>query len=463
VTTDVANGVHGDGLQEERALADHISETRLRKTVRDLVALGPRMGGTPSGDAAAAYVARAFAGYGLDVDVIDDPPVDAYWADAWEVRIGTSSIQLESAWPYRRSPSASIQSASLVRPGSSADAAARGSGGQIAYSPRFSLSEYTRVVRDRSAVAAILTSEPHHPGRYVDWASIGELPVEPQPAIPVFALSYNDGRRVDAAAEKRQPASVRLSAHARRASPKTVIATLPGRTSQYFIVSAHGDSDSGGPGADDNASGVAVVLELARVLSGGLKNGAAPPLPVTLRFMIFGQEIHSAQAYIDREGRSLEDCLAVINLDEVGTGADREAIYAEGNDVPWNRDLLQTFERVGREYLRKPGFWPEFATTPSQGGTDGYAFLPPAFKGRGRASRRIPSVTVYTAAWDHPIRLTQTPGWMTNTNSPGAVMVDYSRYYHSSGDTPENTTEREPQNMLRAAKLIGITLLRQGR
>jgi hypothetical protein len=54
---------------------------------------------------------------------------------------------------------------------------------------------------------------------------------------------------------------------------------------------------------------------------------------------------------------------------------------------------------------------------------------------------------VYTAAWDA-------------LGKAGDVTIDYSAYYHSSGDTPENTTEREPQNMVRAVKAVGIALLR---
>ena len=48
-----------------------------------------------------------------------------------------------------------------------------------------------------------------------------------------------------------------------------VIGVLPGTVhpNSYYMVGAHFDSVSGAPGADDNASGVAGVLEAARVLS----------------------------------------------------------------------------------------------------------------------------------------------------------------------------------------------------
>jgi Zn-dependent M28 family amino/carboxypeptidase len=50
-----------------------------------------------------------------------------------------------------------------------------------------------------------------------------------------------------------------------------VIGTLPGtsRPNEIVIVSAHYDTIMGGDGADDNASGVAAVLESARLLAAG--------------------------------------------------------------------------------------------------------------------------------------------------------------------------------------------------
>jgi hypothetical protein len=33
------------------------------------------------------------------------------------------------------------------------------------------------------------------------------------------------------------------------------------------------------------------------------------------------------------------------------------------------------------------------------------------------------------------------------------VYVDYDLYYHSAGDTPENTTDREPWNMAWCARV----------
>jgi Zn-dependent M28 family amino/carboxypeptidase len=248
----------------------------------------------------------------------------------------------------------------------------------------------------------------------------------------------------------------------REGRPRTVVATLPGREPDaYYLVCAHGDSDAGGPGADDNASGVATVMEIARVMTGLVKAKTIAPPRHSIRFVVWGAEYASAREYIAREGERLRNLKAVINFDQTGTGAEREAIYFESNEVPWNETLLRTLDRVGADYLNRPGFWTEYATNPSQGGTDSYAFLPRQYRGQGYTNLQIPSTTVYTAAWDSPRTVRQTAGWESKgTPDPTRVTIDYSLYYHSSGDTPENTTEREPQNMVRAVRAAGIALLR---
>ena len=172
----------------------------------------------------------------------------------------------------------------------------------------------------------------------------------------------------------------------------------------------------------------------------------------------------SVRTFIERQGEKLAEVKGVMNFDETGTGAERDAIYFESNEVPWNEPMLRTFQAVAADYAGRPGFWTEYTTNPSQGGTDSYAFLPRQYKGTGQTSLQIPSTTIYTAAWDKLAEVDQTPGWeSTGTPHPKKLKIDYSLYYHSSGDTPENTTEREPQNMVRAVKVTGLALLRLNR
>jgi len=476
----------------EALLAGAVDQARLQATVHELVRLGPRMGGTPSGQRAAAAIAAAFTSAGLTPQTIEDPSQPAHWEDAWSVELVPGG-PLASAYPYGFSPSVGPITAPLAVaahlakiPAAPVNAARAGTAGgvggagatvgarrtdwrgKVLYVPGDVLSAYHRLGGGAAAEQplAILTDAPGDGRRYLDSAYVGALPAMPAGGprpIPVFALSYGDGRKVAvAAASAGATVRVMLRSTVRAGRPRTVVATLPGRNpDRYYLICAHGDSDSGGPGADDNGSGEAVVLELARVLAGLVRSGRLPAPRAGLRFAVWGSEYASSGAYTAREGERLRHCLGVINLDEVGTGAERDAIYFESNEVPWNRALLRAFDRVGADYAGRAGFWPEYTTNPSQGGTDSYAFLPRRYKGVLASELQIPATTVYTAAWDHLGHLRQTPGWESPASpDPVHLAIDYSRYYHSSGDTPENTTDRKPEAMVRAARAIGIALLR---
>jgi len=63
------------------------------------------------------------------------------------------------------------------------------------------------------------------------------------------------------------------------------IVTVPGRSPDEIVLMAHRDDDGTGPGADNNASGIAALIELAR--SYGSPGGARPVSPThTLVFVI---------------------------------------------------------------------------------------------------------------------------------------------------------------------------------
>ncbi|MGE3844426.1 MAG: M28 family metallopeptidase, partial [Vicinamibacterales bacterium] len=450
------------GVQRQAAptptLLTAIAQGRLLQRVRDLVELGPRTGGTASGESAAAYVARAFTQMGLSPSRFSDPEVLAYEASAWHVR-WAGGTTVASAWPFRYSPPIPETTVPVVvLPEAAAAPTARWRHRAI-YTTAIGADTLARWANDATPPVVVFTSAGTGSAA-PEWLPLGEVARPPSHSVPVFAVNKADALAFEAAEATGRQVNVSLSSRSQRRSPTTVIATLRGaRTDRYYLVSAHGDSDSGGPGADDNASGVAALLEAAGILAARVRSGATV-LPFSVRFAIWGTEYASSRAYVAREGARLADCLGVINIDEVGTGAARDALYVEGNDVEWNRELLEVFQAVGVEHRGPAGAWPEFTTVPTQGGTDAYSFLPRRYKGTGDTTLRIPSVTVFTAAWNRPRELRQPPGWPTNSGDPGVVITDYSAVYHSAGDRPELTTEREPLNMVRAVGLIGLTIER---
>jgi hypothetical protein len=310
----------------------------------------------------------------------------------------------------------------------------------------------------------ILSYAPGDSSMYLQSAMITELPASADNPIPMFNISSSNGRKLRYELERGTKILIRFSSSSKVVGgrSKTVLATLKGKTGDYFIVCAHGDSDSGGPGADDNASGVAGVLEISRILSAMVREKRIPVPERTILFAVWGSEYSSSSLFVRSKEEGLGRIKGVLNFDQIGTGETRNCVYFESNDLPHNEELLKVLESVGVDYVGKKGFWDESTTNPSQGGTDSYVFLPEHLKRLGLTVAEIPSVTVYTAAWNSPKTILQTRGWASKAwkGNPDSVTIDYSRYYHSSRDIPDLTTEREPFNMSNAVKAVGIALLR---
>lgn len=108
---------------------------------------------------------------------------------------------------------------------------------------------------------------------------------------------------------------------------QNVIATSPG-SGKPVVIGAHADSVGWSPGANDNASGVALTLELAQHL-------AQYPLPYPIRFIIFGAEEgrYANGRCVSGTGRAgsryyvrnlteaqRREIRLMINLDQVGAG-----------------------------------------------------------------------------------------------------------------------------------------------
>jgi Zn-dependent M28 family amino/carboxypeptidase len=92
-------------------------------------------------------------------------------------------------------------------------------------------------------------------------------------------------------------------------------------------VCAHLDTKSDkqlayAPGADDNASGCAAVVELARILSG-------QTFAKTIKFVLFSREETGQQgskAFAKTARANNENIVAAINLDMIARGNDAEDI-----------------------------------------------------------------------------------------------------------------------------------------
>jgi aminopeptidase YwaD len=91
-----------------------------------------------------------------------------------------------------------------------------------------------------------------------------------------------------------------------------VVARIEGQTEQTIVICAHHDTVPFTTGATDNAAGVAIVLELARLLS-------KEKLHYTYQFAIFGgeeREMKGSQKFLEIFG--LEDVILCLNFDSIG-------------------------------------------------------------------------------------------------------------------------------------------------
>ncbi len=120
-----------------------------------------------------------------------------------------------------------------------------------------------------------------------------------------------------------------------------VIAVKPGASSWEIIVGAHYDSVEAGKGADDNASGVAVILEVAR----RLRNQSTP---YTIRFILFGAEelgMQGSQSYVAQMSEEeIKNTIAMINLDSV-TAGDQAYVYGDAGKQGVIRDWTLAFAK----------------------------------------------------------------------------------------------------------------------
>ena len=162
-----------------------------------------------------------------------------------------------------------------------------------------------------------------------------------------------------------------------------VIATRPGND-QWLVVGAHVDSVSNSSGAVDNASGVAALLETARLLS-------QMETQHTLVFIGFGAEEYGhpkgSDYYVQSLGGQTDQIVAMINIDAIGAGRypyvhagakvhlyppeEGQVLFTGG--ASWVRDLgVKVASILGHEMrTAPPAYWNGYTGSWS----DHYAFV----------------------------------------------------------------------------------------
>jgi len=187
---------------------------------------------------------------------------------------------------------------------------------------------------------------------------------EPGVGVPVLGTSAAAGETLAGAAR----ASVVVDATSERRTTRNVIADTPrGAARGTVMLGAHVDSVSDGPGINDNATGVATLLEIAERLA----ERAAPAHRV--RFAFWGAEefgLHGSRRYVRTlPAAQRRELAAYLNLDMTGSPNAVRMVY-DGGRGPRGSVAI---ERVLRSHFRAVRL--PVAETRMRGGSDHAPFL----------------------------------------------------------------------------------------
>ena len=149
-----------------------------------------------------------------------------------------------------------------------------------------------------------------------------------QAGIPAVATDFESAARLAARDSRRARAHLKIAGEDYPAKTSVVILDLPGRTNGFIALSAHVDGHDLAESAMDNATGVAVVLAVARAFAPYIAASARG-----LKLCFFSAEewaLAGSRQYLDRMAAGERDAIALnINLDTVGGDAHLTALTSE--------------------------------------------------------------------------------------------------------------------------------------
>ncbi|MBF2062818.1 MAG: M28 family peptidase [Calothrix sp. C42_A2020_038] len=276
--------------------------------VQNLVNMGPRVAGTPTNEKASTYIEQQYrqAGYRTRIQTFTYS----------KFRDAGSSLALDGttikANAFRGSAPGKLSGKLVAVPnfGRANDFTKVNVEGAIAIVKRGEI-RFTEKVQNATNAGAIgvviFNNKP-------DSLSSGTLTQTFK--IPVVGISGDDG---DTLITRTQiaPLNIDLNANGRNVdvTGRNVIAYQEGVTQPQVIIGGHYDSVEGSPGANDNASGTAVVLDIARKVS-------QTPLARQAWFIAFDAEedgLHGSRAFVNAATpQFLSELKGMMNFDMVG-------------------------------------------------------------------------------------------------------------------------------------------------
>ncbi len=217
---------------------------------------------------------------------------------------------------------------------------------------------------------------------------------------------------------KQAPAPLRVRAKVRASfydgSAEVVTALIPGQSDEEVVVVSHLCHPQ--PSANDNASGAATAMEVARALGRLVAEGQLQQPRRSIRFL-WVPEMTGTYAYLATHEDRISKMVAGVNLDMVGQ----------------NQELCGSVSLIDRP----PQSTPSFVTDLIEAIREAQTAEMPTFGGVGGYATFRHAAVPFSGGSDHYILSDPTIG------VPTPMIIEWpDRFYHTSADTPEKTDPR---------------------
>ena len=277
------------------------------------VTIGTRVAGSENDARAGDYIAQQFVSYGYTIER------QAFTFQNWEdrgtrVQVTLPETRTIDARPMQFSPPGQVEAelAVIGGVGAESDYYQRNIKGKIALVRRggVALSDVARNAERAGAVATII---------YNNAPEIFAGVLLDKTAEPVVAISGSDGQSlVNLMPKGTVKIKIESDTQIMQVPARNIVATKRGTGNDIIVLGAHYDSVEGAPGANDNGSGVATLLEMARALSQKSHKD-------TLMFIAFDAEeegeVGSRHYVASLSDDARRKTVAMLNFDMFGGGS----------------------------------------------------------------------------------------------------------------------------------------------
>ncbi len=308
--------------------------------------IGARLSGTPADERTVQYMAEHFQRCGAEVEV-QDYPCPAWEHESTELTLlGADGTEQLPAFAQTFTETCDVE----------AEFVCVGTRDELEFAP--DLEGKVLVLYDRLATSlasdrnpAVLTAEERqaaalvavNPAETVSTKSIRD----PFLRVPAVAVAQSVGRKL----RQNEGERLRLRIRARRydSTGHNVIGRFPGEEPGHVVVPAHYDTAAESPGATDNASGTAVVLELCEVFA------AAGRRRLGIDFIAYGAEEYGrngynlgAVEYVRRHASETALAQAVVEPDCIGMVDLPPMVRVMGFPTDQNEAVLSVLREFSR-------------------------------------------------------------------------------------------------------------------